>query len=343
MDDEMVKARTSSTNKLHFVIPHAGKVFKIRAGCLIIRDFDGNCLMTKEPRLSKNGNTVIGFCGGTVEEIDRNIIDTVLREAYEECILSDIIPTSWRSDWTEIYSRIVHAPKTLDEIIFNHIYTMCRNRQMVYVDGNNVELRGMYFQVNLPKLYSDYLVSKYDMQVVSAQMFDVMSEIRETQSVRYCLRFGIPSYQVGKLHFRLREIMIATPKFSKFLQYGLSKIGSEPRYNTVLEIAKASPWYKFCKTGQELITKTANLDPIIRDTCILISIILSKHEWQEVYDLWYHNNAIDHGMAVINLMNHFLHGSLVTPDLEKKRDEIRAIIQPSNSNQVRDSPEIHHQ
>lgn len=326
MDDQtMVKARTTNTNKLHFVIPYAGKIFKIRAGCLVLRDFDGNCLMTKEPKLSK-GRNVIGFCGGTVEEHDRNIIDTVIREAYEECVLSDNLSKTWSSDWITIQTRIMHAPTNLDEIIFNHIYTICKNKQMVYVDGHNSDLKSMYFQVHLPKLYSDYLVGKYDLQVISVQMFDVMSKLRDTQSIRYCLKFGIPSCKVGDLHFRLREIMISSPKFCKFLQCGLSKVDYEPVCRDILSIAQNSYWYQFCKIGQTRIQACLKEDPIVRDACIMLSILMSKQDWQQIFDLWYFKDQIDHGMAVLNLVNHFLYGSLVSNELVEKSNILKEIL-----------------
>lgn len=142
----MTKSRSSNTNKLHFVIKHAGKTFKIRAGCLVLRDSYGNCLMTKEHKLSRD-REVIGFCGGTVEEHDQDILATVLRESYEECILGDELPPDWTKKWLEIQTTIMYRPTTLDEIIFNYIYTICKNRRLIYIDGHNAELKSMYFQV----------------------------------------------------------------------------------------------------------------------------------------------------------------------------------------------------
>lgn len=320
----MTKSRSANTNKLHFLIKYSDKSYKIRAGCLVLRDFNGNCLMTKEPKLSK-GREVIGFCGGTVEEHDNNIIDTVLRETYEECILSDDLPKDWISKWLNIRTSIIYKPTTLDEIIFNHIYTICKNRRLIYIDGHNAELKSMYFQVWLPKLYSDYLTSKYNLQVVSSQMFEVMSQLRDSQPVKYCLRFGVPSYNVKNLYFRLREIMIATPNFCKFLQYGMPKIDSEPLELNVLTIAKQSPWYELCKTGQRIIQNCPD-DPIILDSCILITILMSHKEWQQIFDAWYALDKVDHGMSVINLVNHFLYGSLITPELESKRQALANLV-----------------
>lgn len=321
----MTKSRSSNTNKLHFVITHAGKSFKIRAGCLVLRDFSGNCIMTKEPKLSR-GRDVIGFCGGTVEEHDRDIIDTVLREAYEECIMSDELPKDWVSSWLAIRTQIIHKPTTLDEIIFNYIYTVCKNRRLIYIDGHNAELKSLYFQVWLPRLYSDYLTNKYDMPVISPQMFDVMSQLRDSHPVKYCLRFGVPSYKVTNLHFRLREIMIATPNFCKFLQYGMPRIDSEPPELNILAIAKQSPWYELCKTGQQRIQNCPD-DPIIQEACTMISVLMTYKEWCQIFDAWYADNKVDHGMCVINLVNHFLYGSLVAPDLESKRVILEKILQ----------------
>lgn len=149
-------------------------------------------------------------------------------------------------------------------------------------------------------------------------MFDVMSKLRDSQPVKYCLRFGIPSYNVKNLYFRLREIMIATPNFCKFLQYGMPHYDSEPTDLDTLSIAKQSPWYEKCRAGQERIQRCPD-DPIVRDACIMLSILMSHNELQQIYDAWYASNKVDHGMSVINLVNHFLYGSLVSPKLEDKR------------------------
>jgi hypothetical protein len=280
--------------------------------------------MTKEHKLSRD-REVIGFCGGTVEEHDQDIIATVLRESYEECVLGDNLPNDWTQRWLELQTVIMHSPTNLDEIIFNYIYTICKNRRLIYIDGHNAELKSMYFQVCLPRLYSDYLVSKYDLRVVSSQMFDVMIRLRDSQPVKYCLRFGIPSYNVKNIYFRLREIMIATPNFCKFLRYGMPHYDSEPLELDTLAIAKQSPWYEKCQMGQRRIQACPD-DPVIRDACILLSILMTHNEWQQICDAWYATNKVDHGMDVINLVNHFLHGALVIPRLEEKRLALNALL-----------------
>jgi hypothetical protein len=322
--EQMIKSRTSSNNKLHFVVTHAGKTFKIRAGCLVLRDYDGNCLMINEPKLSR-GRTVIGFCGGTVEDHDKDIIDTVLREMYEECILKDSLPIDWVKQWLDIQARFIHAPITLNEIIFNYIYTICKTRQRIYVDGHNADLKSMYFQVVLPRLYSDYLVANYNMLVINVQMFEVMNKLRDTQPVKYCLRFGVPSYSVQELHFRLREIMISTPTFCIFLKCGLPKIDSEPPRSSVQEIASQSSWYSVCNTAQRLIEACPN-DPMIKDVCTMMTVLMSRIEWQQIFDLWYRVDKVEYGLDVINLVNHFLYGCMLKKELIPKRDEISLIL-----------------
>jgi hypothetical protein len=316
---KMRKDRTESTNKLHFLLNHNNKLFRVRAACLILRDFDGNCLMTLERRLSKQGRNVVGFCGGTVEEMDDCILDTMMREVYEECILSDELPPTWKTDWHPLYERIKLNPTNLDETILNYIYTICSTKSMVYLDGHNPVLKCMYFQVNLPKLYSNYLVNKYDMQVISPIVFDLMNEIRSSRKMRYCIDYKIPSYTVNDINFRLREIMIATKEFCKFLQYGLSKIDSDTKYNSVLEIAQHSPWYPMCHAGQARVESCKDADPVCRDSCILMNILLDRQDMQQIYDYWYAQNLVDHGMSVLCLTHHMMHGSFLPKELEKSK------------------------
>ena len=322
----MLKSRENKNGKLHFVINHRWEPIRIRTGCLVLRDIEGNCLMIDEHDIKSK--PVIGFCGGTVEEDDIDIVETIVRETYEECILGDKAPPDWKNLWKDKYKQIQTVVTNLDDIIMQFIEKTLRTTPIMYLHGDkNQTLKCFYYMVTVPKLYSDYLVSKYKMRIMRKEIFEIINEMHKTSGRAYCVNFQFPSNR-GLVWFRTREIAVSSASFVKFLAHGISYVKSE----TALDIITNSPYYNNCQFGQlvtETIKKIFKFTLLAEDklelytnSSLLSFVLLDQDRLQLLSDYWYSANKTDEGNNIILIVRNILHGTFIPIQLLHVRDTI---------------------
>ncbi len=309
--------------KIYFEVNNGDNKLCIRAGCVILTDTFGNVFMIDEYEQTERGHGVIGFPGGVVDANDVDLIETVVRETYEECLLKG----NETKHWKKIYKKIVSDPKTDDEYLFHYLYKQLIECNSIYVHKEpNASLATMYFRLVMPYWFNKYIIDKYKTHTVPISLLDALYKVRYMSSEREALEFPIMTNH-GYFTVRQREIRVGKPQFVKFLQYGISYTASKNLPPTVDEILKKSMLYNVANNAKSIISrireKTNKLAAEI--TCILLYMPLDKNTYHMLLDYLYRTDKFDSVLESMKIINHIKYNVPLADELHSIANLVKSI------------------
>lgn len=290
----MLKSIDSKNKKLHFKLSVGDDIIKIRAVCLIIQDYHKNCLFIQEQDDSY-GYDVIGFCGGVVEEFDEDIIETCIREAYEECLLDG----NETSDWKNIYNRIKHHPMDGVEKMFQYVWHQTIYNSSTYIHSEGVvhELKTIYYIIQIPIEFSNFMINKFKMYSVPISTLDALYKIRDIITERNALKFPLLTNR-GYATLRRREIRCGRKKFVDFLQYNIPYNGLNVP-DDMEKIVENMEFYTILNNGRKILENVRGISQNLENlklsaiiVCITKHMMPSRETMNKIFDWTYKTNNV---------------------------------------------------
>lgn len=190
-------------DKCYFEEKVQGYTVKARTACLVLRykDTDDNLsvLTILDSPIKKN----LEFPGGKVELTDRTIIDTLIRESWEEIILKDDLgKTASIKDWQAVYNQII-TNDDVDSKLFAWIISQIPN--CCTTSYGNSPLRTVYYIVDISEMQAHHLIQNHGMIPVSINLMKTIVQFNKKtkeRGVRFTRRTTY--FHIGGDSYRFR-------------------------------------------------------------------------------------------------------------------------------------------
>lgn len=188
-------------DKCYFEEKVQGCVVKARTACLVLRYKDADNALHVLTILDSPTKKNLEFPGGKVEQTDRTIIDTLLRESWEEIILKDnLVKNASIKNWQAVYNQIITS-EDMDSKIFTWIISQIPG--CLTTTYGNSPLRTVYYIVDVSEAQAHHLISIHGMVPVSVDLMKTIVQFNKKQkNVRFTRRTTY--FHIGGDSYRFR-------------------------------------------------------------------------------------------------------------------------------------------
>ncbi len=191
-------------DKCYFEEKVQGCIVKARTACLILRYKDADNTSTVLTILDSPTKKNLEFPGGKVEPTDNTIVDTLIRESWEEIILKDNFGKNASiKNWHDVYNQII-TNDDADSKLFTWIINQIPN--CLTTTYGIRPLRTVYYIVDISELQAHHLIKNHGMVPLSIDLMKTVIQFNKKQkSVRFTRRTTYFHIEGDSYRFRSRD------------------------------------------------------------------------------------------------------------------------------------------